>query len=267
MKPLGVIFDLDGTLVLSHHDFGRMRAAIVRTALAYGGRPGRLVVGEQSGTSQTLRAAQGELRAAGVSSEVLARFAAEVDQRIEAIEMEAVGRTVARKGARELLGALKVPGRRLGVFTRSSETFCRAALGHTGLLDFFTYFRTRSSPGPAKPSPESLRLLLRSMELPSERALFVGDHLEDAQCAAGAGIRFLGLLPDPKNPNRTTAEQFLAEGASSVAADLVGIGRLIGITNPSAAAAGPRRRLTGFGGSAARPPRPGQGEKRGRKPS
>ncbi|HEV8594568.1 MAG TPA: HAD-IA family hydrolase [Thermoplasmata archaeon] len=229
MKPLGVVFDLDGTLVLSHHDFARMRAEIVRTAEHYGVSPGPLTADEVIGTTHALRAARQELEAAHVPERTILRFESEVSGRIDAVEMEALPRTVVRAGAGDLLRGVHERGVRLGLFTRSSEAFCRAALGRAGLSEFFPYIRTRSSPGPSKPSPDALRLLLRGMEVSPKRAVFVGDHLEDARCATSAGVLFYGVLPDPEQPNPTTAEQFRASGAAAVASDLSEIARLLAV--------------------------------------
>ena len=227
MRPSGIVFDLDGTLILSHHDFGRMRVEIVKTAEGYGVPPGRLAVDELIGTTQVLDAARRELMAAGVPEEAILRFHLEVNRGVDAIEMEALRRTTTRRGAEELLRDLSERAFRLGLFTRSSEGFCQAALTQTGLRQFFPYTRTRTEPGPAKPSPEALHLLLEKMDVPVGRALFVGDHLEDSRCATRAGVTFYGVLPDPDQPNPTTAEQFLASGAAAVAANLEDVGRLI----------------------------------------
>jgi len=229
MMSLGIVFDLDGTLILSHHDFGRMQDAIVRTAENYGAVPGRLALGERIGTTQIRGAALWGLRAAGVSEGTILRFNTEVDRLIDEIEMEALPRTAAREGAGRLLTGLRDRRAHLGVLTRSSGRFCRAALERTGLAGFFPHVRTRSEPGPAKPSPVALHLLLREMDVTVERALFIGDHLEDAECATGAGVLFYGVLSDPEQPNPTTAQQFLAAGAADVAADLDEVARLIDV--------------------------------------
>ncbi len=179
LEPLlGVVFDLDGTLVLSHHDFGRMRAEVIRVAEKYGVVPGHLSVNEP--IHRIVEAARQELVNSGGPEGNLFRFEAEYPKRVDAIEAEALPRTVARPGAESLLRALAERGFRLGVLTRSSEYFARNALARTALGPFFPYLRSRSAPGPQKPSPEALHLLLREMEIPGERALFVGDHLIDA---------------------------------------------------------------------------------------
>src|SRR2546427_3726621 len=164
-----------------------MQAEIIRAAVRYGADAGRLRVTERIGTSQILGSARLELKAAHIPEEVMSRFETEANDLIDEIEMEAVPRVTARTGAQPLLENLHGRGLRLGLLTRSSRGFCRAALAHTGLTEFFPYIRTRSEPGPAKPSPDALRLLLREMHVPLEQAIFIGDHIEDAECALRAG--------------------------------------------------------------------------------
>jgi phosphoglycolate phosphatase len=233
MRPLGIVFDLDGTLVLSHHDFRRMRDEVVRTAEEFGIPPGRIQVTERIGTTQTISVARRELEAAGVTAMQMSLFDAEMGRRLDSIELEALPRTGLRAGAEALLKVLRRQGVRLGLFTRSSDAFCVAALARLGLESFFPNVRTRNDPGPVKPSPEALRLLLREMEVLPHQAIFVGDHLEDAECATRAGVRFYGVLPDPEQPNPTTEEGFFSSGATAVATDLRGIARLLGVNVPT----------------------------------
>ncbi|HTZ62215.1 MAG TPA: HAD family hydrolase [Thermoplasmata archaeon] len=227
LEPLlGVVFDLDGTLVLSHHDFGRMRAEVIRLAEQHGVVPGHLSVHEP--IHRIVETARQELASSGLPEGNLFRFEAEYPKRIDAIEAEALPHTVARAGAEPLLRALADRGFRLGVLTRSSEYFARNALSRTGLATFFPYLRTRSAPGPAKPSPEALHFLLQEMEVPPERALYVGDHLIDAECATRARVRFYGVLADPTEAHADgpiSEERFLAAGASAVASDLPDLAR------------------------------------------
>jgi phosphoglycolate phosphatase len=223
LEPLlGVVFDLDGTLVLSHHDFGRMRAEVIRLAEHYGVTPGHLSV--QQPIHRIVETAREELRNSGASDGIYYRFEADYQKRIDAIELEALPHTVPRPGAKELLQILSLRGFRIGLLTRSSEMFARQALLRTELAPYFQYLRSRSSSGPAKPSPEALLLLLGEMGVPIDRALFVGDHLIDAECATRAHVRFYAVMPDPSeaaNANSTMSEdRFLAAGASAIAKDL-----------------------------------------------
>ncbi|HUI38033.1 MAG TPA: HAD family hydrolase [Thermoplasmata archaeon] len=230
---LGVVFDLDGTLVTSGHDFKRMRHEVIRIAERHGVTPGHLSVRDT--IPRIMELADSELALGGVPEGDRFRFEAEVNTTIDAIELEALPKTVARAGAGELLKALSAKGYRLAVLTRSSEQFCRRALAKTGLLDYFPDLRTRSSPGPPKPSPEALLLLLKQMEVAPDRCLFIGDHPLDAECATRARIRFIGVLEAAGPPD--LADRLKRGGAMAVAADLPGLGRLLGVPSPRPAAA------------------------------
>ena len=223
LEPLlGVVFDLDGTLVLSHHDFGRMRSEVIRLAEHYGVVPGHLSV--QEPIHRIVEAAREELRNAGAPDGQLYRFEADYQRAIDAIELEALPRTIPRPGAPELLKILSLKGFRLGLLTRSSEVFARQALVRTELAPYFSYLRSRSAAGPTKPSPEALLMLLKEMGVPIDRALFVGDHLLDAECARAAGVRFYAVMPDPSEAEAAhstmTEDRFLAAGAAAIAMNL-----------------------------------------------
>jgi len=233
LEPLlGVVFDLDGTLVLSHHDFGRIRSEVIRVAERYGVMPGRLSV--QDPVHRIVENAREELRNSGAPDGLFYRFEADYHKRIDAIELEALPRTVPRPGALELLTMLSERGFRLGLLTRSSEAFARQALARTKLDPFFSYLRSRSSPGPSKPSPEALLLLLGEMGVPVDRSLFVGDHLIDAECATRAHVRFYAVMPDPSEADQSsmTEDRFLAAGTSAIAKDLVELARHLDVAHP-----------------------------------
>ncbi|HXY12477.1 MAG TPA: HAD family hydrolase [Thermoplasmata archaeon] len=235
LEPLlGIVFDLDGTLVLSHHDFGRMRHEVIGIAERYGVPPGHLSV--QDPIHRIVENAREELRNAGASDGILYRFEVDYQKSIDTIELEALPRTVARPGAAELLKTLSERGYRIGLLTRSSETFCRQALLRTQLAPYFSYLRSRSSSGPAKPSPEALLMLLKDMGVPTDRALYVGDHLLDAECARRASVRFYAVMPDPSEAEAThstmTEDRFLAAGAAAIAKDLPELRRQLTIAAP-----------------------------------
>lgn len=224
---LGVVFDLDGTLVLSHHAFDKMRREVVRLAEAHGVMPGKLSI------TQTIPAlmelAAGELERSGAPEGTRYRFEAEVNHRIDEIELEALPTTVARPGAKDLLAALRAKGHRVGVLTRSSATFADLALKKTGLRSLIGLLRTRSDSGPVKPDPEALLLVLRELEVPVDRAVYVGDHLLDAECAHRAHVRFYAVLPTSPSALGTETERFQAAGATAIAPDLESLARQLGV--------------------------------------
>ena len=228
---LGIVFDLDGTLVLSNHDFPRMRRQTVRIAEKYGVPPGTLSPTDH--VAHLMERAEAELHASNLPEGTLYRFEKEVHDMIDAVELEALPHTTGRHGAEPLLRALSEKGYRLGILTRSCDAFCRGALQKTGLAPFFPYLRSRSSPGPAKPSPEALRLLLEEMGVPPDRALVVGDHAIDAECATRARVRFYGILPEGPVSDPMTVDRFKAAGAAAVARDLPDLAGHLGVAPPT----------------------------------
>jgi phosphoglycolate phosphatase-like HAD superfamily hydrolase len=79
-------------------------------------------------------------------------------------------------------------------------------------------------------------LLLKEMGVPIDRALFVGDHLLDAECSRAAGVRFYAVMPDPTEAEAAhstmTEDRFLAAGASAIAKDLPELAHHLTIATP-----------------------------------
>jgi HAD superfamily hydrolase (TIGR01549 family) len=238
-SALGIVFDLDGTLVDSQHDFPRLRKTVVQIAERYGVPPGRLSITET--VVRTLRDATAIMAAENLPEGQVFRFEKEVNETIDKIEMEALPRTKATPNAGPVLKALTNQGFRLGLLTRSSEHFARSALLKTELAPYFPFLRSRSSPGPVKPSPEALRLLLGTMGVPPDRAVLVGDQLIDCECAVAARVKFYGVMLPPKDPLYVDIDRFKAGGATAVARDLTELASFFSVkvaASPAAKSAG-----------------------------
>jgi HAD superfamily hydrolase (TIGR01549 family) len=221
---LGVIYDLDGTLVDSRLDFSRMRKAVIELAGRSGVPPGELH--PTMSVPHLLGYARDRLQQLGLPPGVYLRLEAEVNRRLDELEVEALEGVTLVPDAREHLGRMREAGFRLGVLTRSSEAFTRGALKREGVLELFDRLRTRSDSGPVKPDPESLRILLTDMGVPRERAVYVGDMPADLECASGAGVDFIAFVGSGPGAG-TQEEELRRKGARRIAHGMLELHREI----------------------------------------
>jgi pyrophosphatase PpaX len=101
-------------------------------------------------------------------------------------------------GMRETLEGARARGLRTGMLTgkgRRSTLITLAALGVTDLLEVVV--TGDEAPAP-KPDPGGLLLALATLNVPPDRAVYIGDSLADAGAARAAGARIAAALWDPR---------------------------------------------------------------------
>jgi HAD superfamily hydrolase (TIGR01509 family) len=156
------IFDLDGTLTVSVHDFPAIRTAL----------------GMKEGETDILR-----FLASLPSDE-----AAICNARLAEIEYELADRTVAAPGAGRLLDRLLSRNSRVGILTRNTRENALRILDKIGLKGYFTsddiLGRDEAAP---KPHPEGIEKLLTAWGNLPDEAVMVGDYLFDLQVGRAAG--------------------------------------------------------------------------------
>jgi HAD superfamily hydrolase (TIGR01509 family) len=165
MKSLGQrdcwIFDMDGTLTVSMHDFEDIRRQL-------GLAPGEPIL---------------ELLAAMPAAE-----SAPLHQRLDDIEFEVAARAKAGAGVETLLRTLLDRGVQIGIVTRNGQQIAYETLRACGLLHYFdadcVIGREQALP---KPEPDGILQLLDKWQLPPERAVMVGDYYFDLAAGRAAG--------------------------------------------------------------------------------
>ncbi|NVN93499.1 MAG: HAD family hydrolase [Desulfuromonadales bacterium] len=155
------VFDLDGTLTVAVHDF-----AVIRNELG---------VPDGSDILDYL-------------ASLPEQDALVLHNRLQRIELELAGATVAAAGAPELLLRLRDKGSRLGILTRNTRENAVRTLDLIGLGGYFEtgdiLGREQALP---KPDPDGIfRLASRWGSQPSETVM-VGDYLYDLQAGRRAG--------------------------------------------------------------------------------
>ena len=155
------VFDLDGTLTVAVHDFALIRAEL----------------GVPEGSDIL-----------GYLAEQPEQQAQLLRERLQRIERELAGVTVAARGAGELLQRLRDNGSRLGILTRNTRENALRTLNLIGLEGYFEtgHILGREQALP-KPDPDGILRLAECWGAPSVDTVMVGDYLYDLQAGRRAG--------------------------------------------------------------------------------
>ena len=159
------IFDMDGTLTISKHDFDAIRKEL---GLPFG---------------QPILEALDELPA---------EEAALLHIRLNEIELEIAKQSEPAAGAAELLSHLTEQGAKLGILTRNNAINIEVTLKAAGLDGFFTpeNLLSRECAAP-KPAPDGILKLLNQWQAKPDNAVMVGDYFHDLASGRAAGTHTL----------------------------------------------------------------------------
>jgi len=197
LTPLLVLFDVDGTLFLTHDPLAgralreslseRFRVELPEDALER--------VDHEGQTS--LRIGRLVLRDAGLDAPELGPWCAEFAKRyLELLSDADTSDWQAASGAEESLARLQAAGQRLALLTGNPEPVARARLERLGLGRFFP--AGQGAYGCEAESRAELIALARARagDWPADRTVEVGDTAVDVSSARDAGIRSLRVGPD-----------------------------------------------------------------------
>ena len=156
------IFDLDGTLTHSVHDFAYIRSELGLDA---------------------------EVPILEALNAMPLQQAAPLWKRLNELECEFAGKARTMEGSREFLEKLFERGARLGIFTRNVmpvvlETLKACKIDHLFPLEHIV---DRDTCMP-KPSPDGIHHLLRLWQAEHQDTVMVGDYLYDLQSGRSAGV-------------------------------------------------------------------------------
>ena len=196
MTPLLVLFDVDGTLFLTHDP---LAGRALRETLSdhFGVELPEDALERVDHEGQTsLRIGRLVLRDAGLDPPDLGPWCAEFASRYLQLLSEAdTSDWRAALGAEEVLARLQEAGHRLGLLTGNPEQVARARLERLGLEHFFA--AGQGAFGCESESRAELIALARARagDWPVDRTVEVGDTAVDVSSAREAGIRSLRVGP------------------------------------------------------------------------
>ena len=221
---IGVLFDLDGTLVDS---LPTIADAMSRTMSEFGhevtpeaiipriGAPMQVLVREMIGVPED------------VANQMYERY-------LSLYYDEFIEETRPLDGAEALLERLATAGAPMGVVTNKNEHGGKLMVEIQGWQRFFKIVVGRDTTARPKPWPDGPLHALETLNLPPQRAALVGDTEFDMQAARDAALRWrVGVL------GARDASQLEAAGATHVARNLETVGDILldGVAGPARAAA------------------------------
>jgi phosphoglycolate phosphatase len=104
---------------------------------------------------------------------------------------DAFTRWTLREGSKDLLSFLKTKGIKIGLVSNVGRKVLEKALPKLDLRPIFDVVVNRNDVQTMKPSGEGLRLALSRLHVIQDKALYVGDTLDDVQAAKAAGVKVI----------------------------------------------------------------------------
>lgn len=192
-SDLGLVFDLDNTLVHSQIDFAAIRRDLGRLLLEAG------AVREPVLTEGPKRRSIGQIIELGKQhdAEHGSRLAPRMWEIVQDYERAGMRLATVEPDAGPTLVELRRRGHPLGVLTNNARTSALEALRKFGLLPSFDAVLGREDVPAMKPSPSGLHVARERFGPRAARLLMVGDSYLDGLAARQAGCPFVAFRPRP----------------------------------------------------------------------
>ena len=195
MKPMAqvkaVVFDLDGTLIESNHDYDEM-ARRVKLILEETGVPTE-AFSQQGRIWEIIQGGMRSLQELGLPPERIKDILDRIDEALNEVEVSSMASVELQPGATELLEHLRERGIKIGIATRSCGEYARRSMEASRLADYFDIILARDEVEFPKPDPRHLLQVLEELKTTPQKAIFVGDTETDQRTARAAGIPFMGV--------------------------------------------------------------------------
>lgn len=192
MRLLGieaVVFDLDGTLIHSTTDYGKMGRGVLEVLRTHGVE----VDPSQRRIWQIIQSTEELLKEMSYGPPEREEIMRDITGVLNSVEMENIDKVSPVEGAKETLDSLKAMGLKIGVATRSCNAFAKEALQRTGLDRLVDILLARDDTPNPKPDPRHLLQVIEGLQVPLDKVVFVGDTTTDLRTARGAGVTFIGF--------------------------------------------------------------------------
>lgn len=202
-----VIFDLDGTLIHSTIDYRKMVSSVSEILKSHGVE----VDPSQRRIWEITQRGEEMLREMGCAPSKWEEIMRSITEILNAVEMENVDKVTVIEDAKETLESLKAMGLKIGIATRSCNAYTREVFRRTGMDRFVDVLLARDDTPHPKPDPRHLLQVIEALQVPLNKAIFVGDTTTDLRTAKEAGVTFIAFPTRPE-----WAERFRQEGCETL---------------------------------------------------
>ena len=209
----GVVFDLDGTLVSSHHDYGEMTRRVTQVLTDAGVTPE--VLKQPGQVWRVTRGGEDSMKGLGFTEEQKTEISRRVTEALNAVEVLSLETLEVMPNAKDILKHLSSRGFALGIATRACKEYSVRALEMTGLDGFIDHMLARDMVDNPKPDPRHLLEVLEAISVEPEDSIYIGDTTTDLRTARSAKVTFIGYMRSPR-----WAERLKEAGCDAEISDL-----------------------------------------------
>ncbi len=186
-----VIFDLDGTLISSRHDYREMMRRVTEI-LQKEGVPEE-TLSQPMKVWQIVRSGMDGLRELGFDPGQDRRVYELINSAINEVEMMTLSTVEPMPLAKETLMALRKMGLRIGIATRGHGNYARSSLDKVGLSDYVDVLLARDEVIHPKPNAHHLLEAAKALNVTPQNVIYIGDTTTDLTSARNAKIAFIGF--------------------------------------------------------------------------
>ena len=191
-KPKLVIFDLDGTILNLPINYDKVRNELKTVFKSFGVEMEFKPILPSIDTAlSTLKSDYGIQKFDEISTIVY--------RVIEKYEIEAAKEAKPIAGAEETLNKLKQLGIKMAIFSRNGRSGVVVSLKKTKLEEYFDVIVAREDVRQQKPDAAGIETILKMIDMKSEEAIMVGDHIFDIMAARNAGLKSIAIRNEKTN--------------------------------------------------------------------
>jgi len=203
-----VLFDFEGTLV--DHQWNRQKAVqeTLKRLQALGFPTSRIQGKKYSLLKNEVIAITSEV------GQLPDPFIREIDRIYDQFDEDALSRWNLRPLVKDFLSSLKTYGIQTGLVTNLGTKVLKLGLKKLDLFPLFNVVVSRNDVNQPKPNGEGILLALHRLGVLREKALFIGDSLDDIQAAKEAGVPVV-IIQGGEN----SKEEILARGPDALIQD------------------------------------------------